>query len=172
MNPALSFKDFMNQGQVHTILSSGTLRPFAFLEEQLDFQFDHKIVAKLEIDKWKRQLMVFKLDHLFRYEKGQLKFTFNRINQIELLGKCLKFIEHASRVTREGVLVFLPSYRVLENYKEVLQGKKGKDLMGVLVKNKDVFFEDKVDSTFLFQDFRVSFFMNIFYELLFYKKKI
>ena len=153
MNPALSFKSFLNHEQACNILMSGTLRPFQLLEAQLDCKFEAEVVACPDIDKWKKQLMLVKMENLFSFAKGSLQFKYKTRNDQDLLRSCLRFVDSISRTTTEGVLVFLPSYNVLHNYRSQLFSCG--HTVNLFKRNKSVFFEDKENNSELFIEYRV-----------------
>lgn len=151
MNAALSFKDFLKNEQSITILTSGTLKPFKIIEGQLDTDFEKKLSTTLEIEKWRKQLMAFKMRNLLDLHYKDLKFTYEVRDDPKLLGKCLRFLGQICTSTKEGVLIFLPSYKMLDNYKAKLE-TLGSD---ETIKEKDIYFEDKENSNYIFKEFSV-----------------
>lgn len=154
-NPRIPFKDFLGSGQKCTLLMSGTLRPFDLLEAKLGSRFDSKIVVSPDMAKWGKQLKFARCSNVFHLNpEKKIKFTFSTRSNILLFRNVLSFITEVAKTTKEGVLVFVPSYSVLEIYRKTIQSNH--QIKSNLSQTKTIFFEEKGDSSQrLFDQYKV-----------------
>jgi Rad3-related DNA helicase len=134
---------------------SGTLRPFALMESKMGTTFDSKIVALPEIEKWKNQLIFAKLSNIFHFSTNKkIKYTFSTRSDQLFHKNCVRFISETSKSTNEGVLVFVPSYSVLEIFRKTIYSNQV--LKDNFERSKTIFFEKKGESSqFLMSKFKV-----------------
>lgn len=146
LNAKVAFLPFLKERQMCTILMSGTLRPFSLIEAKLGIEFDCKIAAEPNLQKWRKQLIVTKLPSIFDYSaQSKVRYTFEFRNNALFHRNCIRFISDLSKTTREGVLVFVPSYSVLKIFqKTILSNPKLKEN---LQRVKRIFFEKKGEAT-------------------------
>lgn len=142
MDPSIPFKQFLESEQSVNIVTSGTLKPFDLFESRLDTQFDMKLSVSPDLEVWKEKLFVFKQSNIFEFSSmKKIRFTYSTRGDKRLREGCLKYIGSLGKLTTEGVLVFLPSYNVLEMYSNDL-GRSGM-LRDFVNASKKIFFEKK-----------------------------
>ena len=112
------------------------------LESKLGTNFDSKIVVSPNVEKWKKKLFFTKLSNIFDLSPHEkIKFTYQTRSDVALHRNCVKFITNLCKTTSEGVLVFLPSYSVLEIFKRTISSNQM--LKSSLAETKKVFYEEK-----------------------------
>jgi hypothetical protein len=142
---------------------SGTLRPFDLVESKFKTKFDSKIFVTPDLVKWRKKLLFCKLSTVFgNSNTDKIKFTYQTRNDNVLKKNVISFITSVSQTTKEGVLVFFPSYTVLEIYANML--RQNQVLRNNLKRTKQFFFEKKGESVDnLMRQFKVRVF--IFFKL-------
>ena len=121
LDASLQFEDILGMKPECVILTSGTLTPFENIEKQLNRVFSLKHSAKVETGSWQKKLGVVTLDSLFRFNNSE-KIVLNFKNRGEevLLRSFFSFLEELVKVIPQGILIFLPSYALLEQYRDFL----------------------------------------------------
>ena len=162
MDPSIPFKQFLDNGQAGNIITSGTLRPFDLFESRLDTKFDLKLDVHPDLEAWRKKLMVCKQSSLFTFsDKKRIRFTYATREDSRLRESCLRYIASLAKITNEGVLIFLPSYSVLEKYSNNL-GRSG-TLRDFVEASGKVFFEKKGENyEHVFSQFSVNFFIYFY----------
>ncbi len=121
LSAKIGFNNILDFKPKSIILASGTLSPFEILEKQLSYEFNLKFSIEPDIDKWKKKLMVLKVQNLFEFnEFKKIRLNYKMRNNKDILKSFLTFLAHIAKFVPSGILIFLPSYSLLEDYKSII----------------------------------------------------
>jgi Fanconi anemia group J protein len=113
LNPAVCFDD-LKQETRSIVLTSGTLSPMGTFASELDVKFPITLEANHVIDKsqvWVGTLAAGPTNY-------SLNATYRNANTFEFQDEVGRMVLEVCRVIPHGVLVFLPSYKMLNNLTE------------------------------------------------------
>ena len=111
-NPGLCFKNINEQKPKSIILTSGTLTPFDSYESELETKFDVKYVGKHIIDNQKQLRSYF----IKNAKNTELKFDYSNRDNEQMIRNLGKMMLNTFRLVPNGVLVFFPSYHLMNQY--------------------------------------------------------
>uniref|UniRef100_A0A914PE82 ATP-dependent helicase C-terminal domain-containing protein n=1 Tax=Panagrolaimus davidi TaxID=227884 RepID=A0A914PE82_9BILA len=134
MSPSVAFKDAFEDSH-SVILASGTLYPFQTLKTELGFPFHSEMEGKQIIpDKQIFATVVSKSSNNLTF-----KFTYKHMEKNpQLYFELLQTICDVCKIVPKGILVFVSSYRILNEIKEHM---KSENLKSDIEKHKKIFFE-------------------------------
>lgn len=141
LNPAPQFRAVVDAAR-SVILAGGTMSPMSDLTTQL---FAHLPAEKISL---------FSCNHITPESNlrtlviprgprgGELNFKHSNMENADLLFELGQIVANLSRIVPDGMVVFLPSFRVLEKVKSLWEEK---GIMGSILKKKKVFAESSAD---------------------------
>ncbi|KAI9465416.1 DNA repair helicase [Lactarius psammicola] len=141
LNPAPQFRAVVDAAR-SVILAGGTMSPMSDLTAQL---FAHLPAEKISL---------FSCNHITPESNlrtlviprgprgGELNFKHTNMENADLLFELGQIVANFSRIVPDGMVVFLPSFRVLEKVKSLWEEK---GIMGSILKKKKVFAESSAD---------------------------
>ncbi|KAH9049835.1 DNA repair helicase [Lactarius hengduanensis] len=141
LNPAPQFRAVVDAAR-SVILAGGTMSPMSDLTAQL---FAHLPAEKISL---------FSCNHITPESNlrtlviprgprgGELNFKHSNMENADLLFELGQIVANFSRIVPDGMVVFLPSFKVLEKVKSLWE-KKG--IMASILKKKKVFAESSAD---------------------------
>ena len=142
LDPSLEFNEIVKKRPRSILLVSGTLRPFDLLEKQLKMNFEVKFSKMPNIEEWKKKLMTIKLPSFFHFnDNKKLSLNYTNRNELSNIKAFIEFLSEINKVTPGGILVFLPCYSLLNEYRDTIN--KYPTLHSKLKKDKFIFFESK-----------------------------
>lgn len=115
MTPKFTFKQISDMNPISIIFSSGTLQPMNDYEYTFDTKFDTKFSCGHVIN-GKKQLKALVIKNL----GGKIKANFNYSSRSnpKLIDELGNFIFKMAQVTPKGMVIFFPSYKVMDDYHE------------------------------------------------------
>ncbi|KAF8272016.1 DNA repair helicase [Lactarius quietus] len=141
LNPAPQFRAVVDAAR-SVILAGGTMSPMSDLTAQL---FAHLPTEKISL---------FSCNHITPESNlrtlviprgprgGELNFKHSNMEDADLLFELGQIVANFSRIVPDGMVVFLPSFRVLEKVKSLWEQK---GIMAAILKKKKVFAESSAD---------------------------
>lgn len=142
LDPSIEFNQIQEFAPRSIILASGTLKPFDLLEKQLNTSFPIKINKIPDMDIWKRKLATIKLEHYFHHNDNKpILLNYKNRAENENIKGFLKLLAEISQTVPAGILVFLPTYSLLYEYKTALE--QNPLISSQLNKSKVTYFENK-----------------------------
>ncbi|KAI9443288.1 DNA repair helicase [Lactarius indigo] len=141
LNPAPQFRAVVDAAR-SVILAGGTMSPMSDLTAQL---FAHLPTEKISL---------FSCNHITPESNlrtlviprgprgGELNFKHSNMENADLLFELGQIVANFSRIVPDGMVVFLPSFRVLEKVKSLWEEK---GVMASILKKKKVFAESSAD---------------------------
>lgn len=141
LNPAPQFRAVVDAAR-SVILAGGTMSPMSDLTTQL---FAHLSTEKVSL---------FTCNHITSESNlrtlviprgprgGELNFKHSNMENADLLFELGQIVANFSRIVPDGMVVFLPSFKVLEKVKSLWEQK---GIMSSILKKKKVFAESSAD---------------------------
>ena len=138
LSPSFAFKEIEKIGIHSIILTSGTLSPIKNFIKELDIDFDY-IYKGNHVINTKKQLFSSVLTKYINNDiKYNINFSYNNRGNSEMISFIGEQIFKICKIVKEGILVFFPSYYLMESY-----FKNWKDILKEIKKEKKIFKEIK-----------------------------
>lgn len=156
MESSIKFNEIIDFSPKLIMLISGTLSPFENIENQLKTRFDGKISVSPDSSRWKLKLSTTIMSSFFEFNNFKsISLNFKNRAEIETLVSFFAMFRELLSIVPEGLLVFLPSYQVLDEYKTFLN--RDQVNFHKMESMKNIYFESKFrDSSEIFLKYKKS----------------
>ena len=143
LNPAVSFETFKEETR-SIVLTSGTLSPMASFSSELDVPFSQRLEANHVIDR--RQVWIRTLSH---GPTGQsLNATYRNAESYAFQDELGRVVAQVCETVPHGVLLFLPSYAMLNKLSERWKQNSGCRIWQRMIAKKVVVTEPRFSDEF------------------------
>ena len=142
LDPSIEFNQIQEFKPRCMLLASGTLKPFELLEKQLATDFPVKISKIPDMSVWKQKLATMKLESYYNFNNNaQITLNYKNRSDNDNIKGFLSLMTEVSKTVPAGILVFLPTYSLLYEYKAALE--QNPLIANKLGQSKVVYFENK-----------------------------
>jgi regulator of telomere elongation helicase 1 len=134
VNPAYAFHQVIMRKPKTVILTSGTLKPFDFLESELNYKFECEAISSGIFNELQMDVLV--LTNSTRSNK-KFHFTHKCVDE-EMITELGYSLLDIIKLTPEGILIFFSSYSQLNFAEKVFEKNQ---ILAQIKQHKEVFFE-------------------------------